>query len=115
MTDIVASEANPLRIDGDLSIRNTEDLHRRFSTALEAGGGMVVDFAGVEACDAAALQLICSVSKTAARRGQGFRVTALAPAIEEAAAAIGLAVQELMGADPAGGSGPVPGGSGCGL
>lgn len=107
----------PVKVRGDLSIGNAEDLLQLFREALSRHPQLVMDFAEVETCDTAVLQLICSLRKTLLQSGQRFRLAAIAPAIEHAAAAIGLPIQawtsvaETAADDPSAG----PGGSGSGL
>ena len=110
-----ASEANPVKIDGELSIRNADELHKIFAGTLDPGLDVVVDFAEVQTCDTAALQLICSLHKTAVQRGQRFQIAALSPAIEATAAALGLAIPKLTGTDSAGNTGSTSGGTGRGI
>lgn len=105
-------EETPLQVDGELDIRGLDELHRLFAEVLGRGPDIVVDLAGVQACDTAALQLICSLRKTAVERGQRLHVAALSPAIENIAAALGLPIQELTGANEAG---PAAKGTGRGL
>lgn len=89
----------PITLAGEWSIANAAELHQLLVESLDAsgapGGGIVLDLAGVQACDTAALQLVCSLRRAAAERGLHWRVAALSPAIAETAAAIGLPIQEL--------------------
>jgi anti-anti-sigma factor len=100
-------------LNGELSIRNAEELHKLFVAEIGRCPKLIVDLSDVYACDTAALQLICSLRKTAVQRGQRFRIAALSPAVEAAAAALGLPIQELTGADQAGAD-AAPGGAGRG-
>ena len=96
MTDSVSSHGpeQVLKIDGEWTIRRAEELHRRFTAFLASGALPVVDLGAVGGCDTATLQLILSLCKTARAR-EGFRIAALSPAIEEAAAALGVTPGEL--------------------
>jgi anti-anti-sigma factor len=99
-----------VKVSGELSIENAEELLQLFTEALCHNPELVVDFTEVQTCDTAVLQLICSLRKTTARDGQRFRIAALSPAIEDAAAAIGLSVREWTTESIAKGG---PEGSGC--
>ena len=106
-----------ITIEGEVSLRNAEEWHKVFEEAAGDGRDVVVDVAAVSACDAAGLQLLCSFRKTAAQRGVGFRVAAMAPAFEEAAAALGMPLEELGVPQGAGTDTAVsaPGGAGRGV
>jgi anti-anti-sigma factor len=82
---------------GELTIRNAEEVRRLMSGALDAGAGLVLDVTDIQACDTAGLQLICSLRKSAAERGQRFRISGASAAVEECAAALGLSMAELNG------------------
>ena len=99
-----ASGDSPLQAGGEWSIGNADEL-RDLLAGFLAQGSVVVDFAGVTSCDTAALQLICSLRKTAIERGLRVRIAALSPAIEEVAAALGLAIAEITGVGEAEGDG----------
>jgi anti-anti-sigma regulatory factor len=90
-----------------MTIDRAGELLELLTRSLKQDGEVVADFSGVEVCDAAGLQLICSLRKTFAEHRRLLRVGALSPAIETAAANLGLAIQELAGGDS--------GGAGCGL
>jgi anti-anti-sigma regulatory factor len=96
-----------LAIEGELSIANAKDLHQLLSGFPGQGPDLVVDLAGVRECDAAALQLIWSLRQTAIARCQRLRIAALSPAVEKAAAAIGLPIGELS-ADGGAAAGTAP-------
>ena len=94
---------------GELGIGNAEDLHRMFRDSLTRNAGIEVDLSAVESCDAAVLQLLCSLRKSATVRGLRFRVSAVSQPIEAAAAALGIPLAEVTGEAPVwGGPGTVP-------
>lgn len=87
-----------LQISGVLEIRNADELHKALREFVENEACPVIDVASVEGCDAAALQLFCSARKTAAARGKVFRLTGVPEVIQEAAASLGIAIEEVAGA-----------------
>ncbi len=87
--------ASALRLEGEWTIANAEELHQFFQTHVTRSPKVVLDLHGVQACDTAALQLICSLSKTAALGGRPFRIDRPSPAVESAASALGLSIGEL--------------------
>jgi len=89
------------RFAGEWNITNAEELRARFVAFLASGGDVALDLGGVESCDTAALQLLCSLRRTAKERGVRVRLLELPPAIVELARALGLAPEELT--DGAGG------------
>src|SRR5215813_11325144 len=100
-------DAISLQVDGDMTIGRAGELLELLTRSLNQDGEVVADFSRVEVCDAAGLQLICSWYKTSKEQGRLIRTRTLSPAIESAAAALGLAIQELACGEP--------GGAGCGL
>lgn len=90
------SNANdPLRITGEQTISTTDELHKSLAEYLDRGLDVVVDLSEVDECDTAALQLIYALRQSAMQRKQHFHITALSPAITEAATALGLRMEEL--------------------
>jgi anti-anti-sigma regulatory factor len=80
---------------GEWSIGNAEELRQLLAGYLEMGPEVTLDIAGVQACDTAALQLICSFQRSALERGVHVRIAAWPPAIVELAAALGLPLEQL--------------------
>jgi len=83
-----------MKVRGELSIQCADDLHRLFTESIGRDVDLVLDLSEVQTCDTAALQLICSLRKTAVRRGRGFRIAALSPAIELTVSALGMQCEE---------------------
>ncbi|HUA61816.1 MAG TPA: STAS domain-containing protein [Verrucomicrobiae bacterium] len=112
------SKETVLQIDGELTIARAEELHRSITGEIARGMEVRVDLAGVQKCDTAGLQLICSIHKTADRTGQAIAIVALSPAIEETAAVIGLPVRDLLASreeDTTDSAAPFQGGSSRGV
>jgi anti-anti-sigma factor len=79
-----------LNIAGTLDISVAEELRDALVEFIEASSKPVVDLSGVDGCDTAALQLLCSAQKTAERCNKLFEVAAVSTAIENASAILGL-------------------------
>ena len=94
MSDQEAPAKGPLKIAGGLTIGATPELHQAFAEYAGRSPDIVLDLSGVHACDTAGLQLICSLRCTAAQARRRFHIAALSPEIEEAAAALGLRMEE---------------------
>jgi len=90
----VSGENGIIKIDGELRIGNAGALHQALRDSLDLHSDLRVDFSGVEECDTTALQLICALRKSAAKRGRCVRVLALSEAIRETARRLGLAITE---------------------
>ncbi len=89
------SSAQPeyrVKISGEQNIANAEELRELLLPSLERDCNVVLDSGGVTACDAAALQLICSLGISLAAHGRRLRIEPLAEAIAAAADEIGLSL-----------------------
>ena len=82
------------KFGGDWTIRRAEELRQRLAADIRPGPEIELDFGEIVECDTAGLELICSLRKTAAGQGGGFRVAAISPAVESAAAALGLRIEK---------------------
>ena len=92
----MSAETKIMSVTGELTIASTAELRELFvDGSLQSGGA--VDLSGVETCDVAGLQLLCSLRKTAVERGGGVRLSKISPAVTKTAAAIGLGRVELFG------------------
>ena len=76
-------------VAGEWCVANAEELRALLAGFLKPGEDIDLDLAGVERCDAAALQLFCSLRRTARDRGLRPR----------RAAALGLGLDELEADD----------------
>ena len=92
----MSAETKIMSVTGELTIASAAELRELFvDGSIDREG--VVDLSGVEACDVAGLQLLCSLRKTAAERGVGIRLSKMSPTVTKTAAAIGLGCVELFG------------------
>jgi len=80
---------------GDLHISDAEELRSTLLDKLAASPALVLDLSGVDSCDAASFQLLCSLQKSAQRDGKKFHISATSVAIREASASLGLSLEEL--------------------
>jgi anti-anti-sigma factor len=88
----------PLKITGEQTIRTADELHKVLAEHLDRCVDVDVDLSEVDACDAAALQLIYALRQSAVQRKQRFHITAVSPAVTETAAALGLHIEALTNA-----------------
>jgi anti-anti-sigma factor len=88
--------ATVLKITGEQTIRTADELHKALAEYLDRGLAVLLDLSEVQVCDAAALQLVYALHRSASQRNQSFHIKAVSPVITEAAAALGLAIEALM-------------------
>ena len=79
-----------LKIGGNLSIETTEELRAALLDLLAAASDISVDLSGVEACDTAALQVLCYSGKTAVGRGKKLGFLGMPDAVVQTALELGL-------------------------
>ena len=92
---VVEQADAPLKIAGEQSIRNADELQKVLAEHLDRGLRVVLDLSEVQVCDATTLQLFCALRQSAIHRRQYFHITSISPAIVEAAAALGLPMEAL--------------------
>lgn len=68
--------SHPLRLSGDLSLRNISELHRRLTEALAEHQAIDLDTREVESADTGTLQLLVAAAKTAAATGRTLGLAA---------------------------------------
>lgn len=67
---------HPLRLSGDLSLRNISELHRRLTEALAEHQSIAIETDEVESVDAGTLQLLVAAAKSAAAAGRTLSLAA---------------------------------------
>ncbi len=72
-----------------LSIREVQELRARLMAAVEAGP-IVLDASGVERADSAGLQLLISLGRSLAARGEALVYSGASPVLLEVARTLGL-------------------------
>lgn len=85
-----------VKVEGELSIRNADSLRTLLAESLDRSSCLAIDLADVESCDAAGLQLICSLRRTAVERGQRLRFGKISDAFKSASDALGLRTADLL-------------------
>lgn len=84
-----------MRAQGGLHISEAEELRVALIGALAATPSLLLDLSGIDSCDTASFQLLCSLQKSAERDGKEFRISAPSAAIREASAILGLSLEGL--------------------
>lgn len=84
-----------LEITGELSIYEAAVLRETLLSCLGSEGEVMLDLTGVAGCDAAGLQLLCALKKSAARLEKPMRVIGTSPAVLDALAAAGFDSDEF--------------------
>ncbi len=90
-----------LKIDGILDISAADELRRELSESLQQESAVSLDLSAVEACDAAALQVLWAAQKTAVRLSKPFGIAASSEQVINTSSALGLPVSSLMLAESA--------------
>ena len=85
-------------LGGDLHISDAAELRSALLRELASTPDLVLDVSGVDSCDTASFQLLCSLRKNAERDGKEFCISALSAAVLEASAVLGLSVRTLKNA-----------------
>jgi anti-anti-sigma regulatory factor len=95
--EILRQDDGSVRLQGHLHISDAEELRAALLGGLASDAGLTLDLSGVESCDAAGFQLLCSAQKSARESNKGFHISALPVAMREAAATLGLSVEDFAG------------------
>jgi anti-anti-sigma factor len=93
--EICRQDGGVLRLQGDLHISDGEELRSALLSELSTAPVLTLDLADVERCDAASLQVMCSLKKSAEREGKGLRVVSASAAIQDAGEILGLSMDDF--------------------
>jgi len=85
-----------LKVKGSLSIYETAALHKEFVIAFDACNGLNLDLNGVDNCDTAGVQLLCSAKKTAARVGKSLGIAGASRSVLDAFNSAGLNPDDIL-------------------
>ncbi len=89
-----------VKIVGILDISAADELRRELSASLQQEPALSLDLSSVEACDAAALQVLWAARNTAARLNKSFGIAALSEQVINTSSALGIPVAGLLQAEP---------------
>lgn len=84
-----------MKLEGVLDIGASAELRQALREFLAGAESLSIELSGVEACDCAGIQLLCSVRKTAGRGGRQLPFTAIPDPVTETAAALGLSITAI--------------------
>jgi anti-anti-sigma factor len=93
--ELLRQEEGTVQLRGDLHISESEELRSALIGELAANPALVLDLSGIDSCDTASFQLLCSLRKSADRDGKELRISAFSAAMHEASAILGLSAQDL--------------------
>ena len=88
-TKQAGATAQTISLGSTLGIREVGDLRARLLAAIDAGP-VVIDASAVEQADSAGLQLLVSLERSLAARGEGVVYSGGSPALYDAARLLGL-------------------------
>jgi anti-anti-sigma regulatory factor len=92
MTLIKDTTTGALKISGALGIDAADSLREALLDGFLHQPEVTADLSEVNACDAAAMQVLQAGHRDAASFGKAFRITAVSPCLVETAAALGLSI-----------------------
>jgi anti-anti-sigma regulatory factor len=84
--EILHQPDGSVRLQGALHISDAEELRAALLGEVTSAATLTLDLSGVESCDTASFQLLCSVQKSARDRNKEFHISALPVVMREAAA-----------------------------
>jgi anti-anti-sigma regulatory factor len=90
---------DPLKIAGELTIQGIEEFRAAIADYLSRGSNHMIDLSGVERCDAAGLELICSASRTFGGH-RPVQFTSPSNPVLDIATALGFDTHEITGCAP---------------
>ena len=89
-----------LKLEGALHISTADELRNVLAEVLARAPELALDLSEVDACDTAALQLLCSARRSAAQLNKQLRLTAISDTVAEAGVALGLSLEDSTIAAP---------------
>ena len=84
-----------LKLEGSLNIGSVEALQEVLSRYAGETSDLQLDLSGIETCDAAGLQLLCSLRSSAAAFGKSLRIVAVSEPFTSLTRALGVPVESL--------------------
>lgn len=92
--EILRQDDGVVQVRGELHISEAEELRSALLYGLAAVPSLGLDLSGVDSCDTASFQLLCSLQKSAERDGKQFRVTAPSASMLEVSAMLGFKLED---------------------
>jgi anti-anti-sigma factor len=92
---IIRQDEGIVQAEGDLHVSGADELRAALLGELAVAPSLVLDLSGVKSCDAASLQLLCSLRESARRDCKRLHFAAPSAAICEASAILGLSLEDL--------------------
>jgi anti-anti-sigma factor len=87
-----SAEGKVVHVAGELSLYTAHDLRDALATALARESALSVDLSGIETCDTAAIQVLCSAVMTAASAGKEIGITGAPAAVVDVSQSLGVFV-----------------------
>ncbi len=88
-------EGAALKIQDPLDINSVEELHEALTQYASRESNLELDLSRVQHCDAAGLQLLCALRKSAVTLGKTLRISAVSKPFTTLALELGLPVESL--------------------
>ena len=88
--------ANPLRLEGDLTIYRAAELKQALLEAVDRLGSLEVDLSGVTELDTAGVQLLLLAKRAAGEKNKQFRLMGHSPAVVEVFELLRLRLEDLQ-------------------
>lgn len=89
------ANSTALKLEGALNISSAEVLQEVMGRYAGQASHLRLDLSEIEACDAAGLQLLCSLRSSAAASGKSLRIVAVSEPFTVLARALGVSVESL--------------------
>ncbi len=86
-----------LKVNGKMTVLKASALRDKLVECFDGYNGLTLDLQDVEECDAAGIQLICSIHKTAEIMEKPFSVANASKAVVESVVRAGLNPEKLLG------------------
>jgi anti-anti-sigma factor len=93
--EITRQSEGVVQLKGELHISEAEELRSALLGELAATPALVLELSGVDSCDTASFQLLCSLRRSAEREGKALRISVFSAAMREASAILGLSLEDL--------------------
>lgn len=90
------SSPGPLSIAGSISLHTAEAFHEALRQRVTSEASVTLDLTGVDECDLAGVQLLCSARKTAFEAGKPWKAD-LAPVIVNICESLGIPAGSISG------------------